>query len=147
MKTLKVVGLVILIFVAGFAGGVVASHIFVRHMVQYNVAHPNQILTNIQFNFEIRLNRRLDLNQRQREEVRRILKDARERMRDVREEYQPKLNTISLVARTNIYEVLRPGQQDRFAEFLEENRQFLPVRELPPFRQTNGPSGGGQLER
>ena len=139
MKTFKVAGLVILIFVAGFAGGVVATHIFVRNKVQYNVAHPNYARTNIEFSFQVRLNRRLDLNPRQREEVQKILKDTREKMRDVREEFQPKMNTISLEARTNIYSVLKPDQQDRFAEFLEENRPFLPVREIPPARQTNAP--------
>lgn len=139
MKTFKAAGLVILIFAAGFAGGVVVTRSFYRHLVEYYVAHPSYTQTNIQISFQVRLNRRLDLNAREREQVQKILKDAREKMRDVREEYQPKLNTISLEARTNIYAVLRSGQQDRFAEFLEENRQFLPVRELPPFRQTNVP--------
>ena len=148
MKTLKVLGLVALIFVAGFAGGVVATHIFVRQMVRYAAAHPAQVRTNVEQNIEVRLVHRLGLNPEQRQEVRQVLKDSREKMRDVREEFQPKLNTISLEARTNIYAVLRPDQQDRFAAFLEENRQFLPVRELPPLRQTNAPSAAGQqLER
>ena len=146
MKTFKAAGLVILIFVAGFAGGVVVTRTFYRHLVKYYVSHPNSTQTNIAFNFEMRLNRRLDLNPQQREQVRRTLRETRDRMREVREEFQPKLNTISLEARTNIYAVLRPGQQDRFAQFLEENRQFLPVRELPPPRQTNAPPAG-QLER
>ena len=144
MKTFKVVGLVILIFVAGFAGGVVATHILFRNMVRNNLAHPNQVRTNMEISFQVRLNRRLDLNPRQREELQKILKETRERMREVREEFQPKMNTISLEARTNIYSVLKPDQQDRFAEFLEENRQFLPVRELPPLRQTNAPPAAGQ---
>lgn len=147
MKTYKAAGLVILIFVAGFVGGVVVTRTFYRNLVKYYVSHPNYTQTNIAIHFEMRLNHRLDLNQRQREEVRKILKDARDKMRGVREEFQPKINTISLEARTNIYSVLKPDQQDRFAEFLEENRQFLPLREVPPAWQTNAPSGGGQLER
>ena len=139
MKTLKVVGLVALIFVAGFAGGVVATHIFVRRMVKFAAAHPTQVRTNMEQNIEVRLFQRLGLNPQQRQEVRRILKDSRDKMRDVREDFQPKLNTISLEARTNIYSVLKPDQQDRFAAFLEENRQFLAVREMPPPRQTNAP--------
>lgn len=143
MKTYKAAGLVILIFVAGFVGGVVVTRTFYRNLVKYYVSHPNYTQTNIAFNFEIRLNRRLDLNPRQREEVRKILKDTREKTREVREEFLPRMNTISLEARTNIYSVLKPPQQDRFAEFLEENRPFLPVREIPPARQTNAPSAGG----
>lgn len=140
MKSLKVVGLVALIFVAGFAGGVVATRVFVRRMVQYAVAHPNQTRTNIEQNIDQRLFQRLGANQQQREQMRGILKDSRAKARDLREQFQPKLNSISLEARTNIYAVLRPEQQDRFAAFLEENRQFLAVRELPPPRkQTNAP--------
>lgn len=141
MKTLKVLGLVALIFVAGVAGGVVATRFMLRRMVQYINLHPNIARTNIEMNIDMRLNRRLALNAEQRDQVRQILKDSREKMRDVREEFQPRLNEISLEARTNIYAVLQPYQQDRFAEFLEENRQFLPVRELPPQRnkQTNAP--------
>jgi hypothetical protein len=144
MKTYKAAGLVVLIFVAGFAGGVIVTRIFYRHLVEYYVAHPNQTRTNIEMSFDMRLNRRLDLNLRQREEVRKVLRDARDKMREVREEFQPKMNTISLEARTNIYDLLKPNQQDRFAAFLEENRQFLAVRELPPLRQTNAPPAFGQ---
>lgn len=141
MKTLKVLGLVALIFVAGVAGGVVATRFMLRRMVQYINLHPNIARTNIEINIDMRLNRRLALNAEQRDQVRQILKDSREKMRDVREEFQPRLNEISLEARTNIYAVLQPYQQDRFAEFLEENRQFLAVREMPPQRnkQTNAP--------
>lgn len=139
MKTLKVVGLVALIFVAGFAGGVVATHIFFRRMLKFAAAHPAQVRTNVEQNIQMRLEHRLGLNPKQRQEIRQVLKDTRDKMRDVREEFQPKLNTISLEARTNIYAVLKPDQQDSFAAFLEENRQFLPVRELPPPRQTNAP--------
>jgi hypothetical protein len=140
MKSLKAVGLIVLIFAAGFVGGVYATHIFLRRMVQYAVAHPNQIRTNIEQNIDQRLFRRLGVDPVQREQVHDILRDSRERMRDVREQFQPMLNTISLETRTNIYAVLKPDQQDRFAAFLEENRQFLPIRELPPpRRQTNAP--------
>src|SRR5215469_13677639 len=144
MKTLLVAGLLALIFVAGFACGFVANDIIetraMRQAVAQAIAHPTQTRTNIENNIDLRLEQRLNLGPGQRNQVHRILRDAREKMRTVREEFQPKLNTISLEARTNIYAVLRPNQQDNFAAFLEENRQFLAVRELPPTRQTNAPS-------
>jgi len=135
MKTAKVIGLIALIFVAGFAGGVLATHIFVRRMAMVAINHPGEIRTNIEVNIDTRLYRRLGLTPEQRSEVRRILKESRDRMRTLREEFQPKFNANSLETRTNIYSVLKPDQQERFANFLEENRQFLPVRELPPSRQ------------
>ena len=141
MKTLQVAGLLALIFVAGFVGGVVATHIIetraMRQAVDQAVAHPTQVRTNIEMNIDLRLERRLNLGPGQRNQVKKILKDARERMRAVREDFQPRLNSISLEARSNIYAVLKPNQQEAFAAFLEDNRQFLMVRELPPPRQTN----------
>lgn len=144
MKTLQVAGLLALIFVAGFVVGVAATDIIetrvMRQAAAQAIAHPIQTRTNIEMNIDLRLERGLNLNQGERIQVRRILRDAREKMRTVREEFQPRLNTISLEARTNIYAVLNPNQQERFATFLEDNRQFLAVRELPPRRQTNAPA-------
>lgn len=128
MKTFKVIGLLALVFVAGFAGGVVATKIVVRQMVAYAVAHPAGAGGKVELN----LNHRLRLDQQQRERVHEILKDSRDKLRGVREEFQPKFNAIVLQTRTNIVAVLRPDQQERFAEFLTENRQFLPVHEPPP---------------
>jgi hypothetical protein len=137
MRTLQVAGLLALIFVAGFAGGVVTTDFFFKRMVMQAAEHPTQTRTNIEINVDLRLDRHLGLGPGQHMQVHRILRDARERARAVREEYQPRLNTISLEARTNIYSVLGPNQQERFAAFLEDNRQFLAVRELPPPRQNN----------
>lgn len=140
MKTLKAIGLIVLIFAAGFVGGVFATRVFVRRLVQYAAAHPNQARSSVEQNIDQRLFRRVGVDPQQREQMHEILKGSRAKMRDLREEYQPMLNSISLEARSNIYAVLMPEQQDRFAAFLEENRQFLAVREVPPSRiQTNAP--------
>lgn len=139
MKTLKVIGLIVLIFVAGFSGGVVATHIMLLQLARKANMHPEQTRTNIEQNLEVILNRRLGLGPQQHEQVHEILKDYREKMRAVREQVQPQVNALSLQARTNIAAVLRPGQQARLEQFLANNRQFLPYRELPP-RQTNAPA-------
>lgn len=140
MKTLKVIGLIVLIFVAGFAGGVVATRVFVRQMVEYAEKHPNVVRTNLEVTVEMTLNRRLGLNPEQHQKVHQVLKDYREKARALREQFQPQLNALALDARTNIAAVLRPGQEARFEQFLANNRQFLPYREAPPQRQTNAPA-------
>jgi Spy/CpxP family protein refolding chaperone len=132
MKTLKVIGLLALIFAAGFSGGVVATRILVRRMVQVAVAHPEVTREVVRTNIEQNLFRKLRLDPEQRQQVHLILKDSHDKLRDIREEFQPKLNTVVLDARTNISAVLKPEQQKRFEEFLAENRQFLPYREPPP---------------
>jgi hypothetical protein len=132
MKTLKVIGLLVLIFAAGFSGGVVATRIVVRHMVQVAVAHPEATREVVRTNIEQNLMQKLRLNPQQRQQVHLILKDSHDKLRDIREEFQPKLNAVVLDARTNISAVLKPEQQKRFEQFLSENRQFLPYRDPPP---------------
>jgi hypothetical protein len=135
MKTAKVIGLIALIFAAGFSGGVVATRMVVRRMVQVAVAHPEMTRELVRTNVEQNLVRNLRLDPTQRERVHEILKDSRDRSRDLREKFQPQLNAIALETRTNISAVLRPEQQRRFELFLEDNRQFLTVREPPPPRK------------
>jgi hypothetical protein len=135
MKTAKVIGLIALIFAAGFSGGVVATRMMVRRMVQVAVAHPETTREVVRTNVEQNLYRKLRLDPQQRERVHEILKSSRDRSRDLREQFQPQLNAVALETRTNISAVLKPEQQKRFELFLEENRQFLVVRELPPPRK------------
>jgi len=142
MKTLKVIGLLGLIFVAGFAGGVVATRVVVRRMVAEARAHPDLTQQVVRTNFEQNLNRRLRLDPEQRQRVHEILKDSHDKLRDVREEFQPQLNAIALDARTNIFVLLKPEQQKRFEQFLIDNRQFLPTREAPPPKKSPQENAG-----
>lgn len=132
MKTFKVIGLLVLVFLAGFSGGVVVTHLFVQGIVDYTMAHPEKARTRVEQNVELNLNRQLHLTPQQREQIRQILKDSRDRTRTVREEFQPKFNAVVLETRSNIVAVLNPEQKERFEQFLSNNRQFLPFRELPP---------------
>ena len=139
MKTLKVIGLIALVFLAGFAGGVVATRMVVRQMA-YAAAHP---VGSSAGKVEANLDRRLRLTDEQREQVHAILKESREKLRAVREEFQPQFNTIVLDARTNITAVLKPEQQRRCEQVRVDNGQFRPVRELPPPKKNKSDSMNG----
>lgn len=141
MKSFKVIGLLALIFLAGFAGGVVATRIVVRQMVTNAINHPAGASGKV----ELTLDHKLRLTKEQREQIHEILKDSRDRLRVVREDYQPKFNAIVMDARTNIIAVLKPDQQERFQQFLADNHQFLPLRELPQPKK-NQSSGTGGVE-
>jgi len=134
MKTLKVIGVIVLIFVAGFSGGVVATRVVVRNMVRQAQRNPEQTTSLIRTNIEQNFYRTLHLSQEQRKQVHEMLKDSRDRMRPIREQFQPQLDSIVIETRSNIFNKLTPPQQTRFKEFLSENRQFLPLRE-PPSRK------------
>jgi Spy/CpxP family protein refolding chaperone len=137
VKTFKVIGLIGLVFLAGFAGGVVATRMVVRQMA-YAAAHP---VGSSAGKVEANLDRKLRLTDDQRQQIHEILKTSREKLRDVREEFQPQFNSVVLDARTNISALLKPEQQRRFDQFLADNRQFLPIREMPQPRK-NSPGTG-----
>jgi hypothetical protein len=133
MKTIKVIGVLVLIFAAGFSGGVVATRVIVRHMVmeaRRNPETPQVLRTNIEQN----LFRKLQLSPEQKKQVHEILKESRDRRRPIIEQYQPQLDAITIETRSNVAAKLTPEQQARFKEFLSENRQFLFLREPPPKR-------------
>ena len=132
MKTLKVVGLIVLIFVAGFSGGIVATRVVVRRMVMEARRNPEPTQQLLRTNMERSLGRMLRLTQDQQKQVHEILKDSRDRRRPILEQFQPQLDAISIETRSNISAKLRPEQQKRFEEFLSQNRQFLPLREPLP---------------
>ena len=131
MKTIKVIGVLVLIFVAGFSGGVVATRLVVRNMVLEARRHPEQTTSLIRTNMERSFIRALRLSPEQQKQVHEILKDSRDRTRPIREQFQPQLDAIVFETRSNIFLTLTPPQQQRFKEFLAENRQFLPLREPP----------------
>jgi hypothetical protein len=117
MKTSKVWLLLALVFLAGFAGGVVATRIAVRHFVRQAIAHPARIRAKI----ERELDRRLDLDPPQREQMNRILRRSHERMIVLRRDFQPQFTSILQDTRQEISAVLNPVQRRRFERFLAEH--------------------------
>ncbi len=143
MKTVKVIGVLVLIFVAGFSGGIVATRMMVRNMVLELRRDPDKAVITVRTNVERNFFRTLRLSPDQQKQVHEILKDSRDRMRPIREQFQPQLDAIVIETRSNILATLKPQQQELFKEFLSENRQFLPLREQQPRKDqssnTNSP--------
>ena len=137
MKTLKVIGVLVLIFLAGFSGGVVATRVVVRRMVMAARRNPDVAVNTVRTNIERNLDHMLRLDPDQQKQVHEILKDSRDRMRPIREQFQPQLDAIVTETRSNILTTLTPEQQKRFELFLSQNRQFLPLREPPPLKKAD----------
>ena len=121
MKTLKLLALVGLVFLAGMAVGVVGTRIAIRHWVRAAIQRPQMVQTLI----ERRLNRQLRLDAKQQAQVHQILTDARDQLKDVRQEYRPQVVLTISNAEVEISDLLTPAQQKRFEEMKRENRAFL----------------------
>lgn len=121
MKTLKVCLVVGLIFIAGFAGGAVATRFAVRRFVKNAIQHPEIIRLKV----ERDMTRKLKLDARQRVEVGKILLGAHGRLKTLRQVFQPQFTNILQNASTQISAVLTPEQKTKFEEFQTENQRFL----------------------
>jgi uncharacterized protein with von Willebrand factor type A (vWA) domain len=123
MKQFKVWLLLALVFVAGFAGGMVTTRVATKRFVQRAIANPGQFRARIERDLAWRL--RLDPQQRQ--EVQRILRESHERMRSEQEKIRPEMLQIMRDTHDRISDVLKPEQREQFEKFLTENRPFLPA--------------------
>lgn len=125
MKALKITLLVVLIFAAGFAAGVVTTRIAVRHFVQRAIAQPGLIRERVERN----LDRRLSLDADQKKQVHDILVDTQSQIRTLREQARPQFTGILSNAEEQISAVLTPEQQKQFERYLAERRQILQPKE------------------
>ena len=121
MKTFKVWLLLTLVFLAGFAGGIVVTRGVVRHLILDTLRDPGIV----QLRIERDLTRRLRLDRAQRVQVHEILRGSHERLQKLRQEFQPQLVAVMQDTRTQISAVLTPEQQKQFEEFQIENRPVL----------------------
>ena len=131
MKTLKPWLVIILVFIAGFVGGVVTTRAVVRHWVGQAIANPDRVRGLIQRRLALRL--RLDRQQRQ--EVNEILTDTQAELRHLRMDFAPRYSEIMSNAQSEISAILTPEQRVRFDRLREENRFLFappPPRRPPP---------------
>jgi hypothetical protein len=117
MKNWKSILLLILVFFAGLAVGVVGTRIVVRHVVQTAINHPERVQSLMERN----LTRRLSLDNEQQVKLHDILTDARGQLTDLRKEFQPQAATILTNADQKISALLTPDQQARYEKFKERN--------------------------
>jgi cell division protein FtsL len=121
MKKLKPLLLVLLIFVAGFAAGVVTTRVAVRRFVQRAIAQPELMREKIQQD----LTRKLQLDAGQQDKVKKILATAHARIQAARQEVQPQFIGAVRDAAGEINAVLTPEQRERFAQYRAANARFF----------------------
>lgn len=102
-----------IIFVLGFAAGILALNVY-RGWARNTTTRPHDRIE--------QLAERLNLNADQKTKVQQILGDTREQLRAVRRESEPKVNEIRRQADTRLQEVLTPEQWEQFQTMRHEMR-------------------------
>ena len=108
----QVRGAALIIFVLGFAAGILALNVY-RGLAR-NARPPHD-------RFE-QMSERLNLNADQKIKVQQIFNDTREQVRALRRESEPKFEEIRRQADTRLQEVLTPEQWQKFQQDRQEMR-------------------------
>jgi len=109
----QVRGAAALIFVLGFAAGILALNVY-RGWARGVGRSPED-------RFE-QMSSRLQLNADQRTRVQQILSDAREQLRAFRKESEPRVTEIRKQTDAHLQEILTPEQWQRFQQMRDEMR-------------------------
>ncbi len=119
MKSAKPVLCILLFFLLGAACGGLVTHMIYKGcfgpMVRGDHKEREEIILQ-------RLSKRLDLDDRQREQVRGIIKETHAEMDAIRKQYQPQMMTVLENGRVKVTKILRPEQQAKFEQFLAERK-------------------------
>lgn len=128
-KTWKAVLGVILIFIFGFASGVVCTSIVVQRKALAFLQHP---LVSVNEALEKRLTRNLGLDESQKTQVDGFFKENLKERRDLQMQIQPQVQTLNKETMRQVRSVLRPDQAERFNQNLDDLRKRFGKTALNP---------------
>ncbi len=119
MKNLKSILCVLIIFLLGAASGGLAVHIYFKSQMETFVKGDRKAREEILLN---RLSRKLDLDDKQREQTRAIIAETHEEMKKIRTQYHPQMEAVIEKSKAEMRRILRPDQLEKFEKFLAERK-------------------------
>ncbi len=119
MKNLKSVLCILLIFILGAAAGGLGVHIYNKSQGDACWRGDRKAREEMLLN---RLDRRLDLDDRQREQVRVLIAETRTEMKNIRNQYRPQMKAVIEKSKAEMRRLLRPDQLEKFEKYLAERK-------------------------
>jgi hypothetical protein len=126
MKQWKSILLLIIVFCAGVAAGVVGTRTAMRHFMRQAMSQPERAQNFV----ERDLAWKLHLEQPQRVKLHEVLVETRGQLHDLRQQIQPQTILIVSNANAQIAAMLTPEQQAVFEQFKQDNILFA----RPPYQ-------------
>lgn len=120
MKNFKAVMGILLIFLLGAACGAIVTHV-VHQERQEAFLHGDPAAREAAI--VKRLTRKLDLDQRQQEQVKAIIHENHVAMQEVRRKNRPQIEAILEQGQKGINALLRPEQQVKFQQIIAERKE------------------------
>lgn len=120
MKNIKAIIGVLLVFILGATCGALISHIVYRSHHEAFIKGGGEAREEL---IVRKLTHRLDLDQRQQEQVKAIIHENHAAIQEIRKQARPRIEALLEQGQSRINEVLRPEQQEKFQKIISERKQ------------------------
>lgn len=120
MKRWKAIIGVVIIFVLGAAAGALVMHGIDHQRIDRFLRGEPGMTRDFIVN---RLNRELNLDAAQLEQLRTIVQETHAAMRDVRKQYRPQTEEILKMSQDRVRAILRPDQLEKFNKIAAERKR------------------------
>jgi len=120
MKNIRPIYCILVVFVLGTLCGVLGTHLFYKcrmdSIIGARGANREERLVEM-------LDRKLDLDARQKEQVRAIVRETQQEVRQVRRQFRPQMEATLEKAQTKIGALLTPEQRKKYEQMIAERRE------------------------
>jgi len=119
MKSIKPVVGIILVFLLGAASGALVTYLVSQTRIESILSGGPHAREEVLLK---RLTRQLDLDRQQREQVKAIIHETHEDMRQIRQKWHPQMEALLTDSQLRISALLRPEQQEKFKKIVAERK-------------------------
>jgi hypothetical protein len=120
MKNFKAIAGILLVFLLGAAGGALVTHMIHEARLERFISGGHRMREDV---IVERLAKKLDLDSRQKEEVRAIIHETHDGIRQARSRIHPQIEALLTAGQDRIKTVLRPDQREKFDKIIAERKQ------------------------
>jgi hypothetical protein len=123
MKNFKAIAGILLVFILGAAGGALVTYMIDKASFEHFVSGGHRMREGV---IVERLTKKLDLDGSQQEQVRAIMHETHEGIRQARSRIHPQIEALLTAGQDRIKAVLRPDQREKFDRLIAEWKQHQP---------------------
>jgi hypothetical protein len=120
MKKWKAIVSVILVFLLGSLAGALVTHKIYQHMIEGIIKGEAKPIREL---IVQRLNHELHLDATQLEQLRIILKETHDEIRNVRKQFRPQIEEILARSQSRVRAILHPDQLEKYEKIIAERKK------------------------
>ena len=123
MKNFKAIAGILLVFLLGAAGGALVTHMIHEARFEHFISGGHRLREDV---IVERLTKKLDLDGRQQEQVRAIMHETHDGIRQARSRIRPQIEALLTAGQDRIKAVLLSDQREKFDRIIAERKLHKP---------------------